>query len=343
MNPFFSYPLKQEWYGWVPNLNGSDTSLSSVLMNYDTAVYGPGTADVSDLSDSSNGHGAIIDITQIDGLDLPQPRSNVNPKGGMHGSWVDASFVQERNVVFTGTVYVLDPRDVDLWLNWLKKCFGPNSLDGTLYVGRRWDVITTTDVAQADVVLNGKVTNFQYSKTQTRSYGQIDFQLTITCGDPMMYGNENSHTIGMFIASGATGNVDSVSTVPIGGNANSPFKLVIPGPITGGSWNLIIMNASTSYHQWTLYPYAGASLALTATQTLTIDTAKQAVYFTDNSSGAITSWRSYISNNVLSTIPPIIDWSGLPPGASYKVRIVLSAANAAANGGITMTAQNAWW
>jgi hypothetical protein len=192
----------------------------------------------------------FVDITSVQGLDSAPLRTTTKDHEGTDGGFVDAELETLRTVVLEGVVYS-DPTRHDAYLEALKANFEPNTDPQPLYYG----------LDSGDRVVFGKSQGLKYNKTNERSYGKQEFNVTVICGDPRIYSPTVVSSGKIYLSAATSGGrgypkgfpfgygaavTQSSGSITPGGTRSTPGWYVITGPII----NPIIVNDTTG-QQWT--------------------------------------------------------------------------------------------
>lgn len=203
----------------------------------------------------------FVDLTSIEGLDNAPTRQTTKDHEGTDGGWVESQHETLRTVVFKGIAYAA-PNAFDVYLDRLKENFAPVIEPEPLYF--------CTDAG--DRVVYGKSQGLNYAKTNERSYGKQQFNVTVLCGDSRIYSPGIVSSGKIFLGSAVVGGrgynkaysfgyggaaTQSSGSITPGGNRDTPGWYVITGPII----NPVVVNDTTG-QQWQFTIALGTGEAL---------------------------------------------------------------------------------
>jgi hypothetical protein len=192
----------------------------------------------------------FVDVTKVAGLDSAPTRQTVKDHEGTDGGFIESQYETFRTVVLEGTAYT-SPTAFDAYMDALKANFEPNTTDQPFYF--------QTDAGQRAVY--GKSQGLKYEKSNARSRGEQEFNVTILCPDPRVYTAGVISSGPIYLGSGASTGygfpygfpygfggavTQSAGSITPGGNRETPGWYVITGPIASPS----IIN-DTLGKQWT--------------------------------------------------------------------------------------------
>ena len=119
----------------------------------------------------------FIDVTSIQGLDMPEFRSAERVREGIDGGFVDAQYMNARTIVISGNVYA-NPTDVGMFLSQLKANFAPSKTAQPLYFSLP---------GLGDLILFCKSLGVKYDLDALISSGTSAIQIQLKAEDPNMY------------------------------------------------------------------------------------------------------------------------------------------------------------
>lgn len=146
----------------------------------------------------------FIDITKVDGLDLPDIDAATVEYDGRHGGFVYARFVGARTIVLDGTLYA-NPASIDTTLDAIRNNFMPRVNDAPFYF---------RGAGPAQRYIMAKPVGLNYDITQLRNYGACAVQFQLKAGDPISYVNKADQAITSGTAYTITNN-GSTTTYPV--------------------------------------------------------------------------------------------------------------------------------
>jgi len=161
----------------------------------------------------------FIDISNIQGLDLPAIDSVDSEYDSRHGGYVYSRFVKIRTIVLDGTLYA-NAASIDTTIEALIANFMPRIADAPFYY-------RGAGVAQRYIMC--KPVGFNFNITALRNNGSCDIQIQFKAGDPVKYvddadtavtsgtayaitNNGNTETYPVFTISGVAAEVAMVNT-----------------------------------------------------------------------------------------------------------------------------------
>lgn len=213
----------------------------------------------------------FVDITRATGLDSPEFRESMRDHEGVDGGFIDAEFERGREIILEGTIYG-DPDNFETYMDTIKANFAPSSVPIPFYLkspgvdervifvkprGVRYDWDTMRRIGMTTA-------QFMMYAEDPRQYTNLLISQSISYGGDTGVGLQFSFGFDVDFGGGATPGGGNVTN---NGNRSTPCIIVITGPVT----NPVITNA-------TVGSTIRFSIALTALDTLTIDTGNRTVY-----------------------------------------------------------------
>jgi len=153
----------------------------------------------------------FIDISNIQGLDLPAIDSVDSEYDSRHGGYVYSRFVKIRTIVLDGTLYA-NAASIDTTIETLIANFMPRTTDAPFYY-------RGAGVAQRYIMC--KPVGFNFNITALRNNGSCDIQIQLKAGDPVKYVDDADLpvTSGTAYAITNNGNVETFPKFDITGAA----------------------------------------------------------------------------------------------------------------------------
>ena len=169
------------------------------------------------LLNGDEGSTPFIDITGIQGLDIPDFNAIDSEYDGRHGGYVYARFVKMRTIILDGILYA-DPSEADAVLETLIKNFMPSENDKPFYY-------KGTGIDQRYIMC--KPIGFNSNISNLRGYGACQIQIQLKAGDPVKYVDKAdlSTTSGTNNSITNNGNVATYPVVTLTG-ASSEISIV---------------------------------------------------------------------------------------------------------------------
>lgn len=134
------------------------------------------------MNDDAGGTTPFIDITQVTGLDSAEYRTSTKDIEGQDGSVVEGEFESKRTVTIVGTIYGVTHDQMESYIDSLKANFSVSKTAKPLY-------FKAPGVDQR--MAFGKCTSgFRCNWDPMRRIAIATFSVTLTCGDPIIYGTD---------------------------------------------------------------------------------------------------------------------------------------------------------
>lgn len=142
----------------------------------------------------------FIDVTKVQGLDMPDVDADIKEYDSWHGGYVAARFVNVRTIIITGILYA-DVNQVDVVTDLLKTNFMPSDEEYPFYfkgagIGQRYIMCKSLGV--------------KYDIDRLRSIGSCPIQFQLGAGDVVQY-VDNPDVV---VTSGNTGVLQNAGNTP---------------------------------------------------------------------------------------------------------------------------------
>lgn len=132
------------------------------------------------LNSDNDGVTPFVDVKDVQGLDSATYRTSSKDTEGWDGSTIEAEFESKRTIVVSGTIYGQTHAQMESYIDSLKENFAVSKDYIPFY-------FKAPGVAQR--VAYAKCTSgFRCNWTLLRRVAIADFQFTLECGDPIIYG-----------------------------------------------------------------------------------------------------------------------------------------------------------
>lgn len=164
----------------------------------------------------------FIDVTNVQGLDLPEISAVDSEYDSRHGGYVYAKYVGIRTIVIDGTLYA-NPSTIDTTIETLIANFMPRTDDAPLY-------FKGAGIAQRYIMC--KPIGLKYNLNNLRNYGACDIQIQFKAGDPVKYVDNADTVVTSGVASSIL-NEGNVETFPSFSFTGAAAEVAIVNTDTG--------------------------------------------------------------------------------------------------------------